>query len=59
MRFWMYGWKNVPRLEAWYGPWDYPYANGVVLTAAPMPDCLQAVITANFVKNALQPSATT
>jgi hypothetical protein len=32
----LYGWKNVPRLEAWYGPWDYPYAKGVVLKAAPM-----------------------
>jgi alkylated DNA repair dioxygenase AlkB len=40
----LYGWKNVPRLEAWYGPWDYPYANGVVLRAAQMPDYLQAVI---------------
>ena len=29
----LYGWKNVPRLEAWYGPWDYPYANGVGLRA--------------------------
>jgi alkylated DNA repair dioxygenase AlkB len=39
----LYGWKNVPRLEAWYGPWDYPYANGVVLRAVPMPGYLQAV----------------
>jgi alkylated DNA repair dioxygenase AlkB len=40
----IFGWKAVPRLEAWYGPWDYPYAKGVVLKAAPMPDYLQAVI---------------
>jgi alkylated DNA repair dioxygenase AlkB len=40
----LYGRKNVPRLEAWYGTWDYPYSKGVVLKAAPMPDYLQAVI---------------
>lgn len=50
----LYGPKAVPRLEAWYGPWDYPYAKGVVLKAAPMPGYLQAVIdkieTAGFGK---------
>ncbi|MBZ5503823.1 MAG: alpha-ketoglutarate-dependent dioxygenase AlkB, partial [Acidobacteriia bacterium] len=40
----LYGWKNVPRLEAWYGSWDYPYSKGVALKAAPMPDYLQVVI---------------
>jgi alkylated DNA repair dioxygenase AlkB len=40
----LFGRKAIPRLEAWYGPWDYPYAKGVVLKAAPMPDYLQAVI---------------
>jgi alkylated DNA repair dioxygenase AlkB len=40
----LYGRKAVPRLEAWYGPWDYPYSRGVVLEAAPMPDYLQEVI---------------
>jgi len=40
----LYGRKAIPRLEAWYGPWDYPYSKGVVLKAAPMPDYLQAVI---------------
>ena len=32
-----------PRLEAWYGTWDYTYS-GTALKAAPMPDYLQAVI---------------
>lgn len=40
----LYGRKAIPRLEAWYGPWDYPYSKGVVLKAAPMPGYLQAVI---------------
>jgi alkylated DNA repair dioxygenase AlkB len=40
----LYGRKAIPRLEAWYGPWDYPYSKGVVLKAVPMPDYLQAVI---------------
>src|SRR5271169_3434231 len=40
----LYGRKAVPRLEAWYGTWDYPYSKGVVLKAAPMPEYLQAVI---------------
>lgn len=40
----LYGRKAIPRLEAWYGTWDYPYSKGVVLKAAPMPDYLQAVI---------------
>lgn len=40
----LYGRKAIPRLEAWYGSWDYPYSNGVVLRAAPMPHYLQAVI---------------
>jgi len=33
----LYGRKAIPRLEAWYGSWDYPYSKGVVLKAAPMP----------------------
>jgi len=40
----IYGLKAIPRLEAWYGTWDYPYSKGVVLKAAPIPDYLQAVI---------------
>ena len=40
----LYGHKAIPRLEAWYGSWDYPYAKGVVLKAAPMPGYLRAVI---------------
>jgi alkylated DNA repair dioxygenase AlkB len=40
----LYGVKAIPRLEAWYGSWDYPYANGVVLKAAPVPDYLKEVI---------------
>jgi alkylated DNA repair dioxygenase AlkB len=40
----LYGRKAIPRLEAWYGPWDYPYSKGVVLKTAPMPGYLQAVI---------------
>jgi alkylated DNA repair dioxygenase AlkB len=40
----LFGSKPIPRLEAWYGSWDYPYSNGVVLKAAPMPDYLQDVI---------------
>jgi alkylated DNA repair dioxygenase AlkB len=40
----LYGRKAIPRLEAWYGSWDYPYSKGVVLKAVPMPDYLQAVI---------------
>jgi alkylated DNA repair dioxygenase AlkB len=40
----LYGKKAVPRLEAWYGSWDYPYSKGLILNAAPMPDYLQAVI---------------
>jgi alkylated DNA repair dioxygenase AlkB len=40
----LYGPKAIPRLEAWYGSWDYPYSKGVVLKATPMPDYLQAVI---------------
>lgn len=40
----LFGRKAIPRLEAWYGSWDYPYSKGVVLRAAPMPDYLQAVI---------------
>jgi alkylated DNA repair dioxygenase AlkB len=42
--FFMYGRKPRPRLEAWYGTWDYPYSRGTVLKAAPMPGYLQAVI---------------
>lgn len=41
----LFGPKTVPRLEAWYGSWDYPYSKGIVLKAAPMPDYLQEVIT--------------
>jgi len=40
----LYGTKPIPRLEAWYGSWDYQYSKGVVLKAAPMPDYLQEVI---------------
>ena len=40
----LFGHKPIPRLEAWYGSWDYPYSKGVVLKAAPMPDYLQDVI---------------
>jgi alkylated DNA repair dioxygenase AlkB len=40
----LYGRKAIPRLEAWYGSWDYPYSKGVVLKAAPMPDYLRDVI---------------
>ncbi len=40
----LYGRKSIPRLEAWYGSWDYPYSMGVVLKAAPMPDYLRKVI---------------
>ncbi|MFY9701668.1 MAG: alpha-ketoglutarate-dependent dioxygenase AlkB [Terriglobales bacterium] len=40
----IYGRKAIPRLEAWYSPWDYPYSKGVVLEAAPIPDYLQRVI---------------
>src|SRR5260370_40512526 len=39
-----FGSKPIPRLEAWYSPWDYPYSNGIVLKAAPMPGYLQDVI---------------
>lgn len=40
----LYGLKAIPRLEAWYGSWDYPYSSGVVLMAAPMPSYLQRII---------------
>jgi alkylated DNA repair dioxygenase AlkB len=40
----LYGRKAIPRLEAWYGTWDYPYSKGVVLEARPIPDYLQVVI---------------
>lgn len=40
----LFGRKAIPRLEAWYGSWDYPYPSGVVLQAAPMPEYLQATI---------------
>jgi alkylated DNA repair dioxygenase AlkB len=40
----LYGTKAVPRLEAWYGPWDYAYSKGVTLMAAPTPDYLQAMM---------------
>ena len=40
----IFGRKAIPRLEAWYSSWDYPYSIGVVLQAAPMPEYLQAVI---------------
>lgn len=39
----LYGLKAIPRLEAWYGTWDYPYSSGVVLKAAPIPAYLQAI----------------
>jgi len=40
----LFGRKAIPRLEAWYGSWDYPYSKGIVLQAAPMPDYLKEVI---------------
>jgi alkylated DNA repair dioxygenase AlkB len=40
----LYGRKAIPRLEAWYGSWDYPYSKGIVLKAAPMPGYLKEVI---------------
>jgi alkylated DNA repair dioxygenase AlkB len=40
----LFGTKAVPRLEAWYGPWDYAYSKGVILKAAPAPDYLQAMM---------------
>jgi alkylated DNA repair dioxygenase AlkB len=40
----LYGKKAVPRLEAWYGPWDYAYSKGVTLKAAPAPDYLRAMM---------------
>lgn len=40
----LFGSKPIPRLEAWYGPWDYPYAKGIVLRAAPMPEYLREVM---------------
>ncbi len=40
----LFGPKAVPRLEAWYGSWDYPYSKGIVLKAAKMPGYLQEVI---------------
>jgi alkylated DNA repair dioxygenase AlkB len=40
----LYGRKAIPRLEAWYGSWDYPYSKGVILKAAPMPNYLQDVV---------------
>jgi alkylated DNA repair dioxygenase AlkB len=40
----LFGNKPIPRLEAWYGSWDYAYARGIVLKAAPMPDYLREVI---------------
>ena len=40
----LFGRKAIPRLEAWYGSWDYPYSKGVVLKAAPVPRYLQEVM---------------
>jgi alkylated DNA repair dioxygenase AlkB len=40
----LFGRKALPRLEAWYGTWDYRYSTGVVLKAAPIPEYLQEVI---------------
>jgi alkylated DNA repair dioxygenase AlkB len=40
----LYGPKAIPRLEASYGSWDYPYSKGVILKASPMPGYLQEVI---------------
>ena len=40
----LYGLRAIPRLEAWYAPWNYPYAKGVVLKAAPVPDYLREVM---------------
>ena len=39
----LYGRKAVPRLEAWFGSWDYPYSRGVILTAAPIPEGLAPI----------------
>jgi len=36
--------KKRPRLEAWYGSWDYQYGRGSLLKTAPMPDYLQPII---------------
>jgi alkylated DNA repair dioxygenase AlkB len=33
--------RKRPRLEAWYGSWDYPYGRGTVLEAAAIPDWLK------------------
>jgi alkylated DNA repair dioxygenase AlkB len=40
----LYGKKAVPRLEAWYGPWDYAYSKGVTLKAARIPHYLSMLI---------------
>lgn len=40
----LFGRKAIPRLEAWYATWDYPYSKGVILKAVPIPDYLQGVI---------------
>jgi alkylated DNA repair dioxygenase AlkB len=40
----LFGRKAIPRLEAWYGSWDYPYSSGIVLKAAKMPGYLQEII---------------
>lgn len=41
----LYGRRAIPRLEAWYGSWDYAYSNGIILKAAPIPAYLQAIFT--------------
>lgn len=39
----IYGKRAIPRREAWYGSWDYPYSSGIVLKAAPIPAYLQVL----------------
>jgi len=40
----LFGRKPIPRLQAWYGSWDYSYAKGMdSLKATPIPDFLQEV----------------
>jgi alkylated DNA repair dioxygenase AlkB len=39
----LYGRRALPRLEAWYGSWDYNYSKGIILKAAPIPTYLQIV----------------
>ena len=36
--------KPRPRMEAWYGSWDYQYGGGETLKAQSIPDYLEALI---------------